>query len=87
MGIELDVYCYTTAMDACAKGKMWKTALSILREMKEKGIEPNEVTYGVAVAACGNGGRWEKALELLDQVRTVFLDVFCLSNFNILCCS
>jgi len=60
---------------ACAKGKMWKTALSILREMKEKGIEPNEVTYGVAVAACGNGGRWEKALELLDQMREMNMKI------------
>jgi pentatricopeptide repeat protein len=57
-------------MTACAKGRMWKTALSILDEMKENGIDPNEVTYGVAVAACGNGGQWERALELLEEVST-----------------
>ncbi len=59
-------------------------ALSILREMKEKGIEPNEVTYGVAVAACGNGGQWEKSLELLDQVRTTSFYVFVCRN-SIIC--
>eukprot|EP00584_Thalassiosira_punctigera_P023090 CAMPEP_0172555006 /NCGR_PEP_ID=MMETSP1067-20121228/57533_1 /TAXON_ID=265564 ORGANISM="Thalassiosira punctigera, Strain Tpunct2005C2" /NCGR_SAMPLE_ID=MMETSP1067 /ASSEMBLY_ACC=CAM_ASM_000444 /LENGTH=669 /DNA_ID=CAMNT_0013343497 /DNA_START=154 /DNA_END=2163 /DNA_ORIENTATION=- len=78
MGMKLDVYFYTTAMDACAKGKRrdsWKRALSLLDEMKEKGIAPNEVTYGVAVAACGNGGRWRKALELLDTMREARLEI------------
>jgi pentatricopeptide repeat domain-containing protein 1 len=68
--LELDVYFYTTAMDACAKGGKWRRALSLLDEMKEeRGILPNVVTYGVAIAACGNGGQWKKALELLDQMR------------------
>jgi len=73
LGMKLDVYFYTTAMDASAKGKKrnsWKNALSLLDEMKERGIAPNEVTYGVAVTACGNGGQWQRALELLDQMRS-----------------
>jgi len=71
MGLKLDVYIYTTAMDACAKGggTRWKKALSLMDEMRDEGIEPNEVTYGVAVMACGNGGKWERALELLDRMR------------------
>lgn len=78
MDMKLDVYVYTTAMDACAKaggGRHWRKALSLLDEMKEEGISPNEVTYGVAVTACGNGGQWERALELLDQMRGMKLKI------------
>lgn len=30
---------------ACAKGGLWKKALSLLDEMRDKGIAPTEVTY------------------------------------------
>lgn len=78
LGMKLDVYFYTTAMDACAKGRSrdsWKIALSLLDEMRERGIEPNDVTYGVAVTACGNGGQWRRALELLDAMRGMKLKI------------
>jgi pentatricopeptide repeat domain-containing protein 1 len=32
-------------LSACAKAKMWKKALSLLDEMKDRGVEPTHVTY------------------------------------------
>jgi pentatricopeptide repeat protein len=53
---------------ACAKGNMWRKALSLLDEMRQSGIEPTGFTYSAAISACGNGGQWERGLELLYQV-------------------
>lgn len=72
------MYFYTTAMDACAKGKKrnsWQNALALLDEMKNRGIEPNKVSFSVAVTACGNAGRWQRALELLDEMRALGLRI------------
>ena len=70
LGLQLDVYIYTTAMDACVKEggeKYREEALVLFDEMSKSGIEPSEVTYGVAIAACGND--WERALDIIDQMR------------------
>lgn len=68
-GLTIDTYCFTAAIEACAKAKMWKKALDLLHEMETKGIPPSEVTYSVTITACGNGGQWEKALDLLTVMR------------------
>ena len=67
--LPIDTYCYTAAIEACAKGHMWKKALELLEEMKKRDIAPSEVTYSVAISACGNGGEWQKALDLLEHMR------------------
>lgn len=67
--LPIDTYCYTAAIEACAKAKMWVKALELLDEMEDKGIAPSEVTYSVTITACGNAGQWEKALNLLDLMR------------------
>ncbi len=69
-GLTLDTYFYTAVIDACAKAKMWKKALSLLDEMQQQGIEPSEVTYSVTISACGNGGQWKKALDLLQLMKS-----------------
>lgn len=69
-GLPVDTYCYTAAIEACSKAKMWKKALELLHEMEEKGVSPSEVTYSITITACGNGGQWRKALDLLELMRT-----------------
>lgn len=73
--LPIDSYCYTAAIEACAKGKMCDKALELLAEMEENGIEPSGVTYSVAITACGNGGQWQKALDLLDVMRKKNLSI------------
>lgn len=68
----LDVYLYTSAMDACAKAGSWQRALELLDEMileSNGAVKPNAYTYTVAITACSNGGQWERALVLLQQMK------------------
>jgi pentatricopeptide repeat protein len=74
-GLPLDTYCYTAVIDACAKAKLWRKALSLLEEMQQQGIEPSEVTYSVTISACGNGGQWRRALDLLDLMKSKGMSV------------
>jgi pentatricopeptide repeat protein len=74
-GLAIDTYCYTAAIEACSKAKMWRKALELLNEMEEKGVAPSEVTYSITITACGNGGQWSKALELLDIMRKKGLSI------------
>ena len=74
-GLVIDTYCYTAAIEACSKAKMWRKALELLNEMEEKGVAPSEITYSITITACGNSGQWSKALELLDTMRKKGLSV------------
>jgi pentatricopeptide repeat protein len=74
-GLAIDTYCYTAAIEACSKAKMWRKALELLDEMQEKGVAPSEVTYSITITACGNGGQWSKALDLLDIMRKKGLSI------------
>lgn len=73
--MPLDTYCYTAVIDACAKAKQWKKALSLLEEMQAAGIEPSQVTYSVTISACGNGGQWQRALDLLHLMKSKEMSV------------
>lgn len=68
--LPIDSYCYTAAIEACAKARMWQKALALLTEMEDQGIDPTEVTFSVTITACGNGGQWQRALDLLDTMRS-----------------
>jgi pentatricopeptide repeat protein len=68
-GLPVDAYCYTAAIDACSKAKLWKRALELLNEMEARGVPPSDVTFSVTISALGNGGQWSKALDLLDLMR------------------
>jgi pentatricopeptide repeat protein len=48
---------------------LWKRASSLLKHMKEDGIEPDGFSYSAAISCCGAEGRWEEALELMEQMR------------------
>jgi pentatricopeptide repeat protein len=68
-GLPIDVYCYTAAIESCAKTGMWERALELLNEMESVGVEPSAVTCSVTITACGNGGEWQKSLDLLGKMR------------------
>jgi pentatricopeptide repeat domain-containing protein 1 len=44
-------------------------ALSLLGQMRERGVTPNEFSFSAAITACGKGGQWEQALSLLKEMR------------------
>lgn len=46
-----DVIAMTACMDALAAGGKWSEAITILDEMRSKGVTPNERTYKVCPCA------------------------------------
>ena len=54
----------------CKQGGEWERALSLLRETRQRGLQPDIISYSAAISACEKGGQWERALELLDEMKT-----------------
>eukprot|EP00980_Cylindrotheca_fusiformis_P013677 scaffold3515_cov126-Cylindrotheca_fusiformis.AAC.26 len=68
-GVVPNIYIYTNAMRACAKGGQSKRALSLLKVVKDKGLPLDSYCYTAVIDACAKGGMWKKALSLLDEMR------------------
>ncbi|CAN0465514.1 unnamed protein product, partial [Ectocarpus sp. 12 AP-2014] len=66
--LDPNKYCYTAAVSACARGRNWELALSLLDEMREAGLSPDHFTYGSAVSAMARTGQWRRALGLLRRM-------------------
>ena len=65
---EPNIYIYTNAMRACAKGGNTEKALSLLQIVKDKGLAVDSYCYTAVIDACAKGKKWKKALELLDEM-------------------
>ena len=59
------VVAYTSAMNACQKGREWGTTLQIFDRMVARGLAPDAHCYAVALAACRVGGAGARASALL----------------------
>lgn len=46
----------------------WECALSLLRRMKEAGLQPCKQCYSSVISACEAAGEWQRALHLLQQM-------------------
>jgi pentatricopeptide repeat protein len=64
---------YGTAINACARGRRWQTALALLGRMRHcrEGPQPNAFVLSAAINACGGAGQWQEALRLLEAVQEV----------------
>lgn len=49
----------------------WECSLSLLRRMKEEGLQPDEQTYSSVISSCQLAGEWQRALGVL---RTMMID-------------
>lgn len=62
---------HKSAIAACAKGRQWQHALSLLGELSELKLECGSegiVSYNSGIIACGKGGHWQQALSLLGEM-------------------
>jgi pentatricopeptide repeat protein len=48
------LHCYTTQAYAIARKHL--QAIQVLREMQQRGVQPNAVCYGAAINACTRNG-------------------------------
>lgn len=52
-------FSYSAAISACKNCKQWETALELLDDMTERGMERDMHSLNAAVAACASAGRWD----------------------------
>ena len=46
----------------------WECAVSLLRRMKESGLNPDVQTFSSAISACESAGEWQRALGILQTM-------------------
>lgn len=77
--VHVDHRTYSAALDACARGMLWKVALSILADMQSKSssdpsVAPDRKCFTTAMVACGRAGRWVEAQKLMEQMSDAGLE-------------
>eukprot|EP00913_Durusdinium_trenchii_P017903 g16822.t1 len=73
---------YSSAINACAKGKQWQQALRVLLDLMEANLQPNAICFGAAINACDRCEEWLWPLALLDDMRKLDLSAseeFCIN--------
>eukprot|EP00434_Breviolum_minutum_P000164 symbB.v1.2.000139.t1/scaffold16.1/size461936/13 len=61
---------YNSALNACARGRMWMHSLKILEEMSlVADLSPDVVSFSSAITACSKGQQWSMTLALLQDFK------------------
>lgn len=66
---EPNVQTYTTLIDGLARRGLSTNAMDMLREMKDRGIAPNEITYAMVAKACAISNRTHAVLQVLTEMQ------------------
>ena len=66
--IELNAPNYTVVLSSCARSKLWRQALTLLKTMPQAQVLPDVISYSAAISACEKGGQWQEALTLLEAM-------------------
>ena len=64
-----DSVAYRLVISACAKEGLVQETLSLLQEMKEKGMVPDVVAYTVAIGGFAEKGKYLESFELLKEMK------------------
>ncbi|CAE8584126.1 unnamed protein product, partial [Polarella glacialis] len=69
-GVEVDAVTFNAALDTCSREESptggWNRAISLMRAMRARLVQPTEVSLGACLSACErSGGRWVEALATL----------------------
>ncbi|GKY92676.1 hypothetical protein MPSEU_000237700 [Mayamaea pseudoterrestris] len=67
-GVSPDIYTFTNAIRACAKGGKADRALSLLQVAEDTKLPVDAYCYTAAIEACAKVKMWKKALELLETM-------------------
>jgi len=66
--MPVDVVMYGCVLNACSVAGEWQRALALLRDMEDRGMQPNLVCYTSVITACQRAGEWRKALNILIRM-------------------
>ena len=62
-----DVISFSAAISACEKGGQWERALSLLEDIKSRGVEPDVISFSAAISACEQCDEMAKAKLLYAE--------------------
>ena len=68
-GTDRIIKGYTKQIHEQGRRGQWEKALNSLRDMQQRGLEPNEITYNALIGACKYGRNVEKAMELFAEMQ------------------
>ncbi|XP_070042455.1 pentatricopeptide repeat-containing protein At3g22470, mitochondrial-like [Nicotiana tomentosiformis] len=73
-----DTYIYSIVIDAFCKDRMLDVAISLLKEMIQKGIPLNIVTYSSFIDGLCKSGEWDDVRMLFCEMvnLNIYLDVY-----------
>jgi pentatricopeptide repeat domain-containing protein 1 len=75
------VSCKLKVQQSKSGFEWWECALSLLRRMKENGLQPDTPTLSSTISACEAAGQWQWALYILQSAMnddaSVALNVYC----------
>lgn len=60
----------------------WECAMSLLRRMKEEGLQPDIQTYSSVISACEAASKWQRALSVLQSMMN---DSYTEESLNLYC--
>ena len=76
-----DPIAHKRAVQTNSGFEWWECAISLLRRMKESGLQPDTPTLSLTISACEAAGQWQRALYILQSAMndnvTVALNVYC----------
>eukprot|EP00547_Thalassionema_nitzschioides_P007075 CAMPEP_0194208298 /NCGR_PEP_ID=MMETSP0156-20130528/6783_1 /TAXON_ID=33649 /ORGANISM="Thalassionema nitzschioides, Strain L26-B" /LENGTH=989 /DNA_ID=CAMNT_0038935231 /DNA_START=298 /DNA_END=3267 /DNA_ORIENTATION=+ len=62
----------------------WECSLSLLRRLKEEGLQPDEQIYSSVVSSCQLAGKWQRALGVLRAMMIDYEKGYC-EKLNLFC--
>ncbi|KAF9667139.1 hypothetical protein SADUNF_Sadunf16G0302100 [Salix dunnii] len=69
LGLEPDTVVYNAVLNACVRRKQWEGAFWVLKQMKEKGLQPSTATYGLVMEVMLACGKYNLVHEFFKKVQ------------------
>ena len=66
--VKLKAPNYTVVLSSFAESKLWKQALTLLKDMPKAEVQPNVISFNAAISVCEKAGRWQEAVTLLEAM-------------------
>eukprot|EP00435_Cladocopium_sp_Y103_P068369 s205_g31.t1 len=63
--LQLNVYHSSSALTACEKGGLWREGATLVEDMQQKVVAPNQLSFGATISACEKLGLWVQALDVV----------------------